>query len=59
MLGINDPVIYIGYLLSILSLIACIVYGILNWNKGMGISSDEIQEDLDWEDKDEELQRDI
>ncbi|MCY1722854.1 hypothetical protein OU798_21075 [Prolixibacteraceae bacterium Z1-6] len=53
MLGINDPGIYLGYLFSILGLIACIVYGILNWNKGRETDIEEIQKDLEWESKDE------
>lgn len=59
MLGIDDPGIYLGYLFAILGLIACVVYGILNWNKGMETSSDEIQKDLDWEQKDEKLKEEI
>ena len=34
MLGIDDPQIWLAYLLSILSAIACIIYGVMNWNKG-------------------------
>ena len=34
LLGIPDPQILIGYGLSIGLALACIVYGILNWNKG-------------------------
>lgn len=59
MLGIEDPGIYLGYILTILSLIACIVYGILNWNKGMETDSEELQKDLDWEEKDEQLKSEI
>lgn len=59
MLGINDPVIYIGYLLAILSLIACVIYGILNWNKGIEKDSDALEKDLAWEEKDEQIQSEI
>lgn len=59
MLGINDPVIYVGYLLAVLSLIACIIYGIKNWNKGMETDTGEIQKDLEWEEKDEQIQGEI
>ena len=55
MLGINDPAIYLGYLMAILSLIACIVYGVINWNKGMEDDLTEIEKDLAWEDKEEQL----
>lgn len=33
-LGIADPWIWGGYLLCILATLLCVVYGILNWNKG-------------------------
>jgi len=33
MIGIPDPAIWIGYVLAILSVIACIVFSIKNWNK--------------------------
>ncbi|MDP3395415.1 MAG: hypothetical protein Q8S57_01925 [Methanoregula sp.] len=32
--GIPDPQILIGYGLAIVLALACIVYGLLNWNKG-------------------------
>ncbi len=59
MLGIDDPGIYLGYLFSILGLVACVVYGALNWNKGMETSSEEIQKDLDWEEKEEQINKEI
>ena len=33
-LGIEDPMIWCVYLGIILSTLLCIVYGIVNWNKG-------------------------
>jgi len=33
-LGIPDPQILLGYALAIGLALACIVYGLLNWNKG-------------------------
>ena len=59
MLGIDDPGIYMGYILAIISLIACIIYGLMNWNKGLETDIDEIQKDLDWEDKDEQTKSEI
>lgn len=55
MFGIDDPAIYLGYLMAILSLIACIVYGVINWNKGMEDDLTEIEKDLKWENKEEKL----
>ena len=34
MLGLGDGWIFLAYLLCILSSIACVVYGAMNWNKG-------------------------
>ena len=59
MLGIEDPGIYLGYVFAILGLITCVVYGALNWNKGAETDIDEIQKDLDWESKDEEIKSGI
>lgn len=59
MLGIEDPGIYMGYIFAVLGLIACVVYGLLNWNKGRETDIEEIQKDLDWESKDEQAKVDI
>jgi hypothetical protein len=34
MFGINDPQVWLAYLACILSALFCVVYGIVNWNKG-------------------------
>lgn len=34
MLGLSDPWIWSIYLLCILSSALCVVYGLLNWNRG-------------------------
>jgi hypothetical protein len=34
MFGIEDPGVWLAYLLCIFSTLFCFVYGILNWNKG-------------------------
>lgn len=49
MLGIEDPWILTAYLLCFLSAVACIVYGIRNWNKGSDIEGKEAQEEAEWE----------
>jgi len=35
-LGIPDPQILLGYVLAIGLALACIVYGLLNWNREEG-----------------------
>jgi hypothetical protein len=34
MLGIEDPGVWLAYILCIASVIFCVVYGAQNWNKG-------------------------
>jgi hypothetical protein len=34
MIGIPDPGIWLAYGLAIGSAVLCVVYGIINWNKG-------------------------
>lgn len=55
MMGIEDPVIYLGYIFAILSLILCVVFGIINWNKGKETDIKEIEKDKEWENKDDEI----
>ena len=44
-LGIEDFWVFLAYLLSILSAILCMVYGMLTWNKG---DEPVMPEDLTW-----------
>ena len=59
MMGIDDPGVYLGYFLTILGLIACVVYGIIYWNKGSEQDISEIQKDIEWEEKDEQINSEI
>lgn len=52
MLGMGDFMIFLVYVLCILSALACVVYGIFNWNKGTDI---EEPAEKEWE----ETERDI
>jgi len=49
MLGITDPWIITAYVLCILSALACVVYGLMNWNKGGGNETSQIEEEVQWE----------
>lgn len=33
MFGLTDPWIIAAYILTILSVILCVIYGVINWNK--------------------------
>ncbi|WP_332449826.1 symporter small accessory protein [Methanoculleus sp.] len=40
MFGITDPAIWVGYLLALAFALACVVYGLLNWNGETGEERD-------------------
>lgn len=56
MLGIPDFWIWSAYLLCILSTAACIVYGVVNWNKGADNEKQQIQEESNWEKVEQEVE---
>lgn len=56
MLGIKDPWILTAYLLCILSALACIIYGIRNWNKGAEHENEEISKKANWEKDETEIE---
>ena len=59
MFGLNDPWILLAYLLCIASTIACIVYGIINWNKGAGNETNEISEEAEWEETESKIEESL
>ena len=48
MFGIESPGVYYAYLACILSTVACVIYGIINWNKG-SIKEKEKKKSIKWE----------
>ncbi len=34
MFGVNDPWVLLGYGATLLFALACVLYGLVNWNKG-------------------------
>ena len=55
-LGINDPWVWSAYILCILSMLLCVGYGIINWNKGDEKEEEEIKEEMDWHKKEKEME---
>ncbi len=54
MLGMGDFSIFLAYVLCIASALACVVYGIVKWNKGAETES-ELKKDVNWEEEDKEI----
>jgi len=55
MFGFGDVWVLLAYVLTIGSVILCVVYGIVNWNKPKEDENAEIAEEAVWEEKDPEL----
>ncbi|WP_248611255.1 symporter small accessory protein [Methanobacterium alcaliphilum] len=55
-LGIPDPWVWSAYILSILAMLLCVIYGVLNWNKGEEEEEEQIKEELEWEKKEREME---
>ena len=56
MLGLSGIGVALAYVLTILSTVLCVVYGIVNWNKpDEKEEKTEIVEEAAWEKKDPEL----
>ena len=59
MLGIKDPWILAAYLLCFLSALACVIYGIYNWNKGAENELEEISEEAKWEENESLIEENL
>jgi hypothetical protein len=55
MLGFPDLWIFAGYSLTILAAVFCIVYGIINWHRGVEEKDGDYREEIKWEKEEIEL----
>ena len=53
MFGIDDPFVWLAFVLSIASTILCVVYGVITWNKGDDSVS---AEDVRWEAREKKVE---
>ena len=56
-LGIDDPWVLSAYILTILSMLLCVVYGALNWNKGNEDEEEQVKEEMEWHKKEKEMEK--
>jgi len=54
MLGIESAGVYWAYIGSAISAIACVIYGIINWNKGY-IDETEQKKSAEWEEHEKSI----
>lgn len=55
-LGIPDFWIWSAYLLSVLSAVACVLYGVINWNKGAEVEASQVSEEVQWAVEEEKVE---
>ena len=59
MLGLGDFNVSLVFILTLLSAVLCVVYGLLNWNRG-GLDDDKIvQEEQQWEKEEHEIEENL
>lgn len=55
MLGLEGVAVPLGFILTILSTLLCIIYGLVNWNKGY-VTEEELRQEKDWKEVEAEVQ---
>jgi hypothetical protein len=58
-LGIPDPSVSVAYILLIMTVLLCTVYGVVKWNSEGEITSKELQDEERWFKEEIELEQDI
>ena len=56
MLGIEDKYVSLAYLLCILSAALCVIYGLINWNRG-GVEAG--KEDIEWAREEKKVEEEL
>ena len=55
MLGFSDPWVFMGFSLTIACAVFCVIYGIINWNRGSIEKEGDYREEIQWEREEIEL----
>lgn len=55
----GDLSVILAILFSLFSLVLCIVYGALNWNKGGNISPEEAQKEQFWDKEEDHISAEL
>lgn len=54
MLGLEGIAVPLGFILTILSTVLCVVYGIINWNKGY-VTEEELDMERTWKEEESKV----
>jgi hypothetical protein len=56
MLGIDDKYVSMAYLLCIGSTLLCVLYGLINWNRGEDVVK---EEDVRWAEEEKKVEEEL
>ena len=59
MFGLGDIWVSLAFVLSILSVAVCVIYGVINWNKGQDSEMQQINEEIKWQAEDGKFKDDF
>ena len=59
MLGLGDFSVFAAYILCILSAVLCVVYGIVNWNKGGDVSAEVVKDEARWDAEEKKIEAEL
>lgn len=59
MLGFGDGWVLAAYLFCVGSTILCVVYGIVNWNRGADKEPTQIQEEVAWAETEKKIEEEV
>lgn len=59
LLGMGDFSIFAVYILCIAATLACVIYGIVNWNKGGESEEEDLENDKKWAKEDQKISEDL
>ncbi len=59
MLGFSNFGIALVYTLCIASALLCVIYGIINWNKGKDREPEELEAKIAWKEKEKTIQENL
>jgi hypothetical protein len=58
MLGLQGWAVPLGFLLTLFSAILCVIYGILNWNKGY-LTDEEFEQEKQWVEEQDKVKENL
>ncbi|EAT16585.1 symporter small accessory protein [Desulfuromonas acetoxidans] len=58
MLGLEGTLVPLGMILTLLSTVLCIIYGLLNWNKGY-ITDEELSQEQQWNEEEKHVEEQL